>query len=471
VPIVPLDFGTQSNPGRYGPDTGPRFINAFVEAADAKGKAVFPFYPVYGLSSFATLTGGTKSRGAISFGSYGYVVSGPLLFKVDSGGAVTTVGGIPNSAPVFMARNRKSPNAQIAIVTDGLRFIVENDVISTIADADLPAPNSVTAIAGYFVFTISDGRFFITEIDEGTDIDALDFSTAEANPDGLSVGYARGGEVILAGPKSIEFWAHTGAAAFPFERIPGSTLQSLGILCKYSMRDLNDVVMFVASDGTVRMLDGYTPRRISTHAQERDIDAVTDKDSITATAYTIRGHGFYKISCEDWTWVYNATTGFWHEEASYGLNRWRGEVFVDINGVRVVGDHENGLMYRINPDAYDEAGEHLVMTVRSAPFHTYPSPLAFNTLYVDTIPGVGLNTTDDHEEDPLIMMRFSDDSGRTWSDEMTAPVGKIGEFSKRVTFSQLGQSLEDGRIFELSMSAAVIRGITSIAADVEKLEP
>lgn len=470
MPIVPLDFGTQSNPGRYGPDTGPRFINAFAEAADAKGKAIFPIYATYGLSSFATLTGGSRCRGAISFGSYGYVVSGPLLFKVDSGGAVVTIGGIPNSAPVFMARNRKSPNAQIAIVTDGLRYIVENDVIATISDADLPAPNSVTAIAGYFVFTISDGRFFITTIDEGTAIDALDFSSAEANPDGLSVGYARGGEVILAGPKSIEFWAHTGAAAFPFERIPGSTLQSLGILCKYTMRDLNDVVMFVASDGTVRMLDGYTPRRISTHAQERDIDAVTDKDSITATAYSIRGHQFYKISCTSWTWVYNATTGFWHEEQSYGQTRWRGEVFVDINGVRVVGDHEDGLMFKIDPDVYDDAGSHLVWTVRSAPFHAYPSPLAFNRLFLDTIPGTGLNSADTHLSDPQVMMRFSDDSGKSWSDEMTADVGAIGAFTTRVTFEQLGQSVEDGRIFEVSMSAAVKRGLTFAAADVEQLE-
>lgn len=470
MPIVPLDFGSQSNPGRYGPDTGPRLINAYVEAADAKGKAVLPIYAIDGLSSFATLAGGSRCRGAISFGPYGYVVSGPLLYKVDSGGGVSVIGGIPNAAPVFMARNRKSPNAQIMIVTDGLRFIVENDVITAIADSDLPAPNSVAGIAGYFLATIPDGRFFISGLDEGTTWDALDFATAESSPDGLSVAYARAGEAILAGPKSIEFWAHTGAAAFPFERVPGSTLQNLGILCKHSMRDLNDVVIFVASDGTVRMLDGYTPRRISTHAQERAIDQVSDKDSITATAYSIRGHQFYVLSCSEWSWVYNAATGFWHEQASYGLDRWRGEVFVDINGVRVVGDHASGLMYRINPDAFDEAGEHLIWTVRSGPFHAYPSPLAFNRLFLDTIPGAGLNSTDEHVADPQIMLRFSDDSGRTWSDEMTAEVGKIGEFSRRVTFEALGQSGEDGRIFEVSMSAAVKRGLTFAAADVEQLE-
>jgi hypothetical protein len=369
-----------------------------------------------------------------------------------------------------MARNRKSPNPQIMLVSDGLRYICENDVLTSIADTDLPNANSVTSLDGYFVATISDGRFFISSIDEGTAWDPLDFATAEANPDGLLVAYARGREVLLMGQHSIEFWPSTGAAAFPFERGP-NTLQNFGLLCRHSVKDLNDVVFFIASDGTVRMLDGYQPVRISTHAVERDIDAIDDKDAITATVYSIRGHQFYVISSASWSWAYDGLTKLWHERASYGEDRWRGEVFVDIDGVRCVGDFENGVLYEIDPDTYTEAGDALVMTLRSSPMHAYPNRLSVDRLFLDTIPGTGLVTLDTHASDPLVMMRFSDDNGFTWSNERTESVGLVDQRAKRVVFNRCGETKEDGRIWEISLSAPVIRGLTGAACDVEVLEP
>lgn len=469
--IIPLELDLQSNPGRYGADTGGRLINCYAEFAGERAKTPFPIYPIAGLASFATLSGGGPCRGAISLDPYGYVVSGVRVFKVDSGGSASSVGVFPGSDPVFMARNRKSPDAQVALVSSGLRYILSADVVTSIADTDLPNANSVTAIAGYFVFSIPDGRFFITSIDEGTSIDALDFATGDANPDGMLVAEARAQEVIFFGPRSIEFWTHTGAASFPFERQGGATLQNFGLLCPYSVRDLNGVKFFVASDGTVRMLSGYQPARISTEAVERDIDSA-DKTAITAMAYSIRGKQNYVLSSPDWTWVYDGAAPAgqnWHQRMSYGENRWRGEIFVDIDGARCVGDFEAGTLYNLDPDTYTEAGTHLIMTVRSGPLHSYPDPVCVDRLFLDTIPGTGLNSADEHLSDPKVMMRYSKDGGRTWSNERTASTGKIGEFSKRVKWEQLGQTEEDGIILEFAMSAAVVRGITGASMDVEKV--
>lgn len=470
MPLAPLVFDLSSNPGRYGPDGGGRLINCYPEQVSKAAKSPLPFYPMEGLRAFSTLTGGGPCRGAISFDPYGYVVSGPLLFKIVPGGNSIIIGGIPGGDPTFMARNRKSPNAQIAIVSQGLRYIVEDDEIHTIADTDLPTVNSVTSIGGYFVFSTPDGRIFITSIDEGTEIDALDFATAEANPDGLLVAEARAQEVILFGTKSIEFWANTGSSLYPFERNSAATLQNLGLLCQHSVRDINDVKFFVASDATVRQLDGYQPKRISTHAVERDIDRA-DKTAITATAYPLRGHLFYSLSSPDWTWTYDVLTGLWHERQSYELPRWRCECFLDVNGTRVVGDYAQGKLYEVDPDSYSEAGNHLVFTIRSAPMHAFPSAVGINAMYIDTIPGTGLNTTDIHTSIPGLMMRYSDDGGKSYGGERVADTGAIGDFNKRVKFFGLGQTQEDGRIFELSMSAAVIRGITGAMIDIDLLEP
>lgn len=468
--IVPINLGLQSEPSRYGPATGARFINAFAEEAGTSGKIQYPVYPIEGLSSFATLSGGGTCRGAIDVDGVAYVISGTLVFKVESGGGVTQIGAFPGTDPAFMARNRKS-TPQVAIASAGLRYIIENDVVSTISDTDLPNANSVTYIDGYFVWSMDDGRFFISAIDEGTSIDALDFATAEASPDGLLVAYARGRELLLFGPKSVEFWANTGAAAFPFERIPGTFLRGMGLLCRHSVADLNDVVFFVATDGTVRRFNGYSPERISHHAVERDIDNTSNKATIRATAYSVRGHQFYCLSSATWSWVYDGLTGLWHERESYNRTRWKGEVFVSINGVPVIGDSASAILHQIDADVFDESGDHLVWKVRLPPVHDYPNRVIFNRLFLDVVPGTGLISGTTDETDPNVMLRWSDDGGKTWSDERTAAVGTQGEFSKRVVFSELGESGEDGRMFELSMSAAVARGLTGASADIDVVEP
>lgn len=469
--ITPLEFGLQSNPGRYGPDSGGRLINAYPEEADERGKARFPLYPIEGLAAHSTLTNGGKWRGGIELNGSAYISAGTGIYKVDSvGGTYSAIGSFPGSAPTFMASNRKA-TPQIALVSDGLRYIIESDTVTDIADSDLPAANSVEQLNGYFVWSIEDGRMFASAIDEGTTIDALDFAEAESQSDKLQLVFTRGRELMAIGTNSIEFWTDTAGTNFPFSRTDGATIRNLGCLCRHSVRSLNDVPFFVATDGTVRRLNGYQPERVSTHAVERAIDTITNKDAITATAYQIRGKQFYILSSPSWTWGFDGLTGVWHERESYQLSRWRGEGAVTVNNVRIVGDYATGVLYSVDPDTYDEAGNHLVWKLVSPPIHAYPRRAIFDRVFLDTIPGTGLNSTDDHVADPQVVLRWSDDSGKTWSNQRSASTGQIGEYSKRVKFEALGETKEDGRMFEVSMSAAVVRGLTGAAADVELIAP
>jgi hypothetical protein len=463
--IVPLDLGVQSAPGRYGPDGGARLINCYAEKADEKSRLLYPVYPFEGLEQFSVLTGGGRTRGMISLGTYGYVVSGANVYKVVLGGQVTVIGNFPGTGQVFMAKNSKT-TPQVALCSEGQRYIIESDVLTSIADVHLPAATSVTELNKYFVWGLPDGTYYWSGVDEGTTYDPTDFATAEARGDQLRVVFSRGTELMLLGTESIEFHAvSTGDA--PFAAIPGATLYGLGVMCRHSVRSLNDVPMFVASDGTVRMMSGYSPERISTHDVERAIDSVSDKDTIIATAYSSLGNQFYQLSSDDWTWTYNALTQTWVERMSYGLSRWKADHHMKIGESRLVGGYDSGIVYRMDPDLYDEAGEHLIMTLRLPPVHKYPSHITVDRIFVDTIPGAGLNSSDAALSDPKVMLRTSTDSGRSWSTEMTASVGAEGAFRTRVTFDGLGQTEEDGMIPEISMSAAVARGITSASAEIE----
>ncbi len=55
--------------------------------------------------------------------------------------------------------------------------------------------------------------------------------------------------------------------------------------------------------------------------------------------------------------------------------------------------------------------------------------------------------------DPQIILRWSDDGGRTWSQEHSTALGKIGEYRTRVLWRRLGQARD--RIFEVVVSDPV----------------
>ncbi len=52
--------------------------------------------------------------------------------------------------------------------------------------------------------------------------------------------------------------------------------------------------------------------------------------------------------------------------------------------------------------------------------------------------------------DPMISLRWSDDGGHNWSNELIRDCGRAGEFKKRVRWLQLGSSRD--RVYEISMS-------------------
>lgn len=466
MPIKPISLGTRSNPGRHSAAGAARLINCYAEEAGAEGKLQWPVYASDGLTSFATLSGGGPIRAMLDMNGLLYVVCGRVIHVVDPSGGSTAIGGVASDGHVTMARNRRQPNPQLCITCDGLSQIVEAAMPDQITDPDLPPAIAVTAMDGYFIFAHADGRFTISGIDDGGVIDPADFASAESDPDGLVTVARRGREVVLFGNASLELWQNTGADPFPFSR--ASTVD-IGCLAGGSVAAIEQTVAFAASDGTVRVLDGYTPRRISSHAVERAIDAASDKTALQATSWERRGHSFYVLSGSDFTWQYNLTTGAWIERKSYLRDRWRVGTIATLNGRLIAGSGIDGKLYEMSPDAYDEAGEPLILTVQTPLVHAYPERLTFNALYLDPVPGVGLNTTAAHNADPQIMVDWSDDNGVSWSAERMVSVGGIGASTKRVVLRRLGHSREDGRTFRISMSADVVKGLTGAAVDAERL--
>ena len=63
------------------------------------------------------------------------------------------------------------------------------------------------------------------------------------------------------------------------------------------------------------------------------------------------------------------------------------------------------------------------------------------------------------ETDPVVMIRWSNDGGRTWSEEYQRSMGKTGEYNKRII--KRGTGAARNRVFEVSGSASVITVINA----------
>lgn len=469
---VPVSLGRQSNPGRYGADGSARLTNIFAEKIGGEGKIQWPLYAVSGLREYANLVGavGSGVRAMIELEELGVllVVAGQLLYKVTAGGGsvvIATVGGITETGPVTMARNRAA-NPMVAIVVSGAYYIWQSDVLTAVSDPDLPAANSVDCLDGYFIFGISDGRMFASAVDDD-DVSAIDFATAEANPDGLVRVKVRGRDLCAFGKKTTEFWRDTGEETFPLSRYE---VIDVGLMATTSVATTEQSLTFVAHDGTVRVLQGYQAVRISNHAVERDIADEPDQSAMDGVAWEEEGHSFYCLSGTGFSWVYDFTTGLWHNRRSYGLSRWKCSSYAKFDGKHIFGHYAMPKLFEASRHYSDEAGDPLVWEVIPPSINTWPYPMLLNAVHVDPVPGVGLaepNTAED--VDPKIMIETSRD-GVTFGGQRMASIGKIGQRLTRVVWRVFGRFTEDGVVIKLSGSAKVAWGLTGLAVAIQKLK-
>ncbi len=465
---IRIDFGTQSSPGRYGPDTGGVHINAYVEKIE-EGQPPLPIYSAPGLTAFATVTDGGACRGMLAVDDAIYTVSGSAVARVDTIGGVTSpLGGSgrivgDNTAFVSMAQNAKAGSPQIALVVDGVAYFIEHNIVTRINSANLPHPNSVTFADQRVIYGIQDGRIFWSDIDDVTSIDALSFSTAEGAPDGLVRVFAHRLDLWLFGKQNIEIWRSTANVDTPFQRVSGGFIP-IGCCAPFSVATLAEVIFWIGDDFIPYASSGYTPTPLVNPKLSRAI-AASNKRSITAATYFIGGYGFYEISGEDFTWIYCASTQRWFQKVSYNKTRSRTQFASQLADTIIVGDSITNDLYILDQNAFDEAGDPLVWTLQSPPMHSYPNRISVDRLYADFVTGVGLHSTDDDESNPLVGLRWSDDGGQSFSRQMLKTLGAAGQQQTRVVWNNLGTTGRQGRIWEIQVSAPVIRGLLYAAIE------
>lgn len=463
--LTPIPFGKQAYQSRALPLSVQRCVNLFpeVQPEDAKERIILHGSP--GLSTFATLTGGPV-RGLHVFGGTLYAVIGPTFASVSSVGVVTSIGTVSGSDRVSMADN----GTQIVIVNGvtGYTYTAAGGLAQITSVNFFPA-STVAYSDGYFIFErLETGSWFISGLLDGTAYDSTDYSTTSADPDNAIAVLADHGEIWVFGERSIEGYWNSGAADFPFTRISGGRIER-GCGAKFSTAKLDNSVYWLGDDFVVYKANGYQPQRISTHAIEYAISQYSTKDDAFAYTYTEEGHAFYVLTFPtgNATWVHDASTGLWHERMfrdpnDNSENRHRSNCYAYCYGKHLVGDYSTGTVWQMSLDTYADGSWPIKRIATSPVLHAQGNRAFMSMLDIDIETGVGLNSG--QGSDPQLMLRASDDGGRTWSSERWASIGAMGDYRQRARWSRMGSFYN--RVIEVSITDPVKVAILGARAEI-----
>lgn len=462
---IPVNFALQAYESRSKPVSAQQLVNLYPENNPQESKTPVTLHGTPGLSLFATVGSG-PIYGMKLMRSLVYVVSGDEVYTLSSDGTSALLGTLSHSVRdiVDMAENGTQ---MVMVLPTGEAYVATTSSLAQITDADFPENvESVDFMDGYHIFSKdATDQFLISALNDATSYDPTDKSAAEDESDNIVRMFAEHEELWAMGEETIEVFVNTGNEDFPFERLTNTKIER-GLAAKMSVAADDNAIFWLGEDRIVYRTNQYTPVRISTHAIEEAIRKYTTISDAHAFIYTQGGHKFYILTfpTEEATWIYDIATKVWHERRSFELDRWRVNRHSAAFGKNLVGDYVNGRIYELDLDAYTDNGDTIQRIAAGVPIFNNTGRMIVDRFRLDFEAGVGLTTG--QGSDPRVMLEFSDDGGRTWSNEKWRDIGKLGKYKNRAVWRKQGQTRE--RVYRITVSDPVKVAISGAYVDLRR---
>lgn len=431
-----------------------RCVNLYPEANPVDAAAPMTFYATPGRRLFSTIPGAGGVRclfqasNDVLFG-----VRGASLYRYASGEWVFVAALASVVGPVYAA-----DNGIAAVFVDGTTTAPTVQLSSfdtgVMSGDGWYGADFVEFLNGFFIFNKPGEQQFYISLAYSTELDPLDFASAEAIPDDIVRPIKDHNDLVFFGAKSTEVYS-SSPGEFPFTSISGATME-VGCSAKHSPCRMDNSVFWLGGDergdAMVWKMQGYQPQRISTHALEEEMRLYARIDDAQGFSYQQAGHSFYQLTFPSAgkTWAYDAATTLWAERVYRNPNntydRVRDNCHTFYQRKHLVGDWENGNVYELDLDTFTDNGAAIPRLKSFQHMSADGKRQFFERMTLDIEAGVGVGA-----EDPQISLRWSDDGGKTWSQLLTRSMGKVGEFKHKPAFNRLGMGRD--RVFEVSTAA------------------
>lgn len=447
-----------------------RALNLYPEVEGDGAKAILTMKCTPAMTRVLSAGNGPCRSNIVEFADAAYYVSGAKLIKVTSAWASSEVGTLnTTTGQCHMVAGR-----DYLLVTDGGDgYTWDGTTFATVVDGDFPAnPGGCAYIAGYFVtFNAGTDQFQVSANEDPTSWAALDFASAEADPDNAAGVLSTYRDLYVFGDRTTQVYYLSDNVNFPFSPYVNGVLE-FGLHAPDSLARAGGFLFLVARERegspTVLMVQGFQAKRIGSGDTADTLAAMTTTDDAVGYAYTDSDQTFYVLTfpTEDITLVYHVEQDMWHERGSYGLGQHRSRGHGYFNGKHLVGDYADGSLHELDDDSYTDNGATITRRRVAGVLHREGRQFEVNEFEVEFQRGVGLASG--QGSDPQAMLRYSCDNGRTWSSELWRDIGPQGNYGAKALWHRLGQM--DAFTAEITVTDPVEVVIVAAYADINILD-
>jgi len=286
----------------------------------------------------------------------------------------------------------------------------------------------------------------------GTDPNALDFFRPDTNNEQL-----KGMEVVS---NSLYVFAETKTYIYQITESVDIPYRQVGTIdyglyenvfnSANSKARYKGTVAFVGREDSgknrVYVLNGGSAQAISTP----DIDYQLDQDDSSFRVFTFseKGRYFFCVRGASFTYIYDSSTGVWHERITNGDNRWKFIGAVSDGGNTIfVGDQVEDLSptarfyIGLEDDSTGrELGDLVERTVITSPYNNANDRLLISEL--QPMCEVDFNSNEGDWPKPKINLSVSYDFGNTFDSERSSSIGLSGNYKQETRFLGVGYATQ-----------------------------
>ena len=467
------------------PLIGPSYVDRVLPLSSQVSKGLIPeinpearnivslhTYP--GLKRFAALSG--VARGSHVMNGVQYVVYGNTLSLVDSAGTDTTIGSIEGQGMCDFANN-----GEVMIIVTGqtpYMYTLATTTLEDITDTNLVKPTTVGYINSQFIFdnnseTSEPGEFvttqLLTTLTADDLVNPLDFAKADSHPDDISRIIIYNEMVYFFGPEGIEPWWNSGSGSPPFDPVQGA-FRPYGLAGAFAIDTSEEFIYFLDDNRIPRKMQGLQVLNIGNPALGAEWGKYVRVDDAIGFTYNLDQQNYFQLNfpTANKSWLYHEQSNSWYQ-LSFGTDnqRHRGQSYSFAYGKNLIQDHSNGRLYELDFKTYTDNLEVIQRRRSTATIHGGLYDIPGKEIFFDRVEFVvqtGEGIATGQGSDPVLMIRYSDDGGRTFSAEEWHELGKGGDYHKRVELQQQGSAIQ--RIYELTYSEPTAFSFIDAHADI-----
>lgn len=443
-------------------------INRYIEVMEMPGaSAATALYPTPGVETLATLSAvGGRANFFDDTTQRGFAVYGSSFVEYDAAWTITVRGTVAvDGNPATISTNGEG-GGQL-LITSGDKAYSYDLATNTLTEELSSGATMGAVLYGYgLVFDKATGRVQLSDLFDLTTWDPTQYFERTIGTDPWQAMHVTPyGYIVLPGTQTGEHWYNADTFPIPFAPDPSGNF-ARGIAATFSIQQMGDDTVWLASAKSggyeVVRAPGFSPQRISTHPVELAIAGYDTIDDAIGQSYAEQGHLFYLLSfpTANVTWQFDASVvgkaNPWAKRLTWVVEEtrfiyWRPVFHAFAYGVHVMADRDSNVLYRMANDLPLDVDGRPIRWLRRSPALIDENRRLLHTWF-ELLMQVGVGTSG-QGLNPVVMLRYSDDGGRTWSNELTCGVGAMGAYSTRVYWTRLGQARQ--RVYEVSGSDPV----------------